>query len=190
VLFLLYSKMIQLYIYICCYSVAKLCLTLCNPLHCSIPGSPVLHFLLEFAQTHVHWVSDAIQPSYPLLLPSPLALNFSQHQGLLRWKSQLFTSGSQRIGASASSSVLPMNIQGWFPLGLTTLISLLSKGLSKVFSRTTVQKHQFFSALPLSPNSHINIHFYILFHYDLSQDIRYSSLYYTIGPYSLSILYI
>ena len=145
-LFLLYSKVIQLYTYICCYSVAKLCLTLCNPLHCSIPGSPVLHFLLELAQTHVHRVSDAIQPSYPLLLPSPLALNFSQHQGLLRWKSQLFTTGSKRIGASASSSVLPMNIQGWFPLGLTTLISLQSKGLSRVFSNTTVQKQQFFSA--------------------------------------------
>ena len=158
-------------------------------MHCSIPGSPVLHYLLEFAQIHVHWVSDAIQPSYPLLLPSPLTLNFPQNQGLLRWKSQLFTSGSQRIGASASASVL--NIQGWFPLGLTTLSSLLSKGLSRVSSRTTVQKHQCFGAQPsLSSNSHINIHFYILSHYDLSQDIGYSSLYYTIGPYSLSILYI
>ena len=188
--FLLYSKVIQLCIYIC-YSVAKLYLTLCNPMDCSTPGSPVLHYLLEFAQTHVHWVSDAIQPSYPLLLPSPLALNFPQHKCLLWWKSQLFTSGSQRIGASALVSVLPMNIQGWFPLGLTTLISLLSKGLSRVFSRSTVQKHQFFGAQPsLSSKGHIDIHFYILFHYDLSQDIGYSSLYYPIGPYSLSILYI
>ena len=164
------------FLLVCCHSVTKLYPTFCNPIDCSVPGFPALHYIPEFAQIHAHWVSDAIQPSYPLLLPSPLALNFSQHQGLLRWKSQLFTSGSQRIGASASSSVLPMNIQGWFPLGLTTLISLLSKGLSKVFSRTTVKNHQFFSALPLSPNSHINIHFYILFNYDLSQDIGYSSL--------------
>ena len=62
--------------------------------------------------------------------------------------SQLFTSGSQRIGALASASVLPINIQGWFPLRLTGLISLQSKGLSRVFSKTTVQKHQFFGAQP------------------------------------------
>ena len=60
--------------------------------------------------------------------------------------SKFFTSGGQRIGVSASTSVLPMNIQSWFPLGLTSLISLLSKGLSRVFSNTTVQRHQFFSA--------------------------------------------
>ena len=71
--------------------------------------------------------------------------------------SQLFTSGGQRIGASASASVLPVNIQSWFPLGLIGLISLLSKGHSRIFSRTTVQKHQFFSAQPSSwSNSHIN----------------------------------
>ena len=69
--------------------------------------------------------------------------------------SQLFASGGQRIGASASASVLPMNIQGWFLLGLTGLISLLSKGLSRVFSNTTVQKHQFFGTHPLWSNSHI-----------------------------------
>ena len=70
---------------------------------------------------------------------------------------QFFASGGQRIGASASASVLPMNIQGWFPLGLTGLISLQSKGLSRVFSNTTVQKHQFFSTQPfLWSNSHIH----------------------------------
>ena len=69
----------------------------------------------------------------------------------------LFTSGGQRIGASASASVLPTNIQDWFPLGWTGLISLLSKGLSRVFSNTTVQKHQFFGAqLSLLSNSHIH----------------------------------
>ena len=71
--------------------------------------------------------------------------------------SQFFTSGGQIIGVSALASVLPMNIQDWFPLGLTGWISLLSKGLSRVFSNTTVQKHQFFSAqLSLWPNSHIH----------------------------------
>ena len=69
--------------------------------------------------------------------------------------SQLFTSGAQCIGASDLASVLPMNIHGWFPLGLTGLISLLSKGLSRVFSNTTVWKHQFFGAQPLQSSSHI-----------------------------------
>ena len=68
-------------------SVAQLCLTLCNPMNRSTPGLPVHHQLLEFTQTHVHWVSDAIQPSHPLLSPSPLALNLSQHQGLFKWVS-------------------------------------------------------------------------------------------------------
>ena len=67
-----------------------------------------------------------------------------------------FASGGQSIGTSASASVLPMNIQGWFPLGLIGLISLLSKGLSKIFSSTTIRKHQFFGAQPSSQsNSHI-----------------------------------
>ena len=79
--------------------------------------------------------------------PSPQALDLSQHQGLFQ-SSQLFTSGGQNIGALASTSVLPVNIQGWFPLQLTGLISLLPKGLSRVFSSTTVQKHQFFRAQP------------------------------------------
>ena len=75
-----------------------------------------------------------------LIPPSSFALNLSQHQSLLQWVG----SSHQSVGASASASVLPMNIQGWFPLGLTGLISLQSKGLSRVFSNTTVQKHQFF----------------------------------------------
>ena len=86
---------------------------------CSTPGFPVLHYLLEFAQTHVHWVGDAIQPSHPLLSPSPPIINLSPYQGLFKWVS--FTSGGQSIGASASASVLPMNIQGRFPFGLTGL---------------------------------------------------------------------
>ena len=66
-------------------SVAQSCLTLCNPMDCNTPGLPVHHQLPEFTQTHVHRVSDAIQPSHPLLSPSPPAFNLSQHQGILKW---------------------------------------------------------------------------------------------------------
>ena len=69
----------------CCYSVAKSYLTLCNPMDCSTPGFPVIHYLLEFAQIHVHWVSDAIKPSHPLSFPSPLVLSLSQNHGLFQW---------------------------------------------------------------------------------------------------------
>ena len=98
---------------------------------CSTPGLPVHHNLPEFAQVHVHYFDDAIQPSHPLSSPSPPAFNLSQHQAKSFPVSQLTASGGQRIGASAS--VLPMNIQGWFPLELIGLISLQSKGLSRVF---------------------------------------------------------
>ena len=72
--------------------------------------------------THVHWVGDAIQPSHPLSSPSPPAFNLSQHQGLFKWV-QFVTSGGQSIGVSASASVLPMNIQDWFPSEWTGWIS-------------------------------------------------------------------
>ena len=123
---------------------------------CSVPGFPVLHHLSERVQNHVYWFHDAIQPSHPLSSPSPLAFNLSQHRKdfLMSW---LFASGGQGIGASASASVLPMNIQDWFPLRLTGLNSMQSKGLSRVFSNTTVQKHRFFGAQPsLWSNSHIH----------------------------------
>ena len=74
----------NVYYHFCC-SVANLCLTLCYPINCSMLGFPILHFLLEFAQTHVHWVSDAIQPSHPLPPPSPPDLNLSHYQGLFQW---------------------------------------------------------------------------------------------------------
>ena len=135
-------------------SVAQSCPTLCNPMDCSTPGFPVHHHFLALTQTHVHQVGDAIQPSHLLLSPSPPAFNLSQHQGL-SLMSQFFALGGQRIRASAS--VLPMNIQDWFPLGWTGWISLQSKGLSRVFSNTTVQKHQLFGAqLSLWSSSHIN----------------------------------
>ena len=101
-------------------SVAQLCPTLCNPVDCSKPGLPVQHQLPEFTQTHTHLVGDAIQPSHPLLSLSPPAFNLSQHRGLFQW---VFASGGQSIGVSAAASVLPVNIQGWFPLRLTGLIS-------------------------------------------------------------------
>ena len=106
-------------------------------------------------QTHVHRVSDAIQPSHPPLSPSPPAPNPSQHQSLFLM-SQLFAWGGQSTGVSASASVLPMSTQDWSPSEWTGWISLQSKGLSRVFSNTTVQKHQFFSAqLSSQSNSHI-----------------------------------
>ena len=79
------------------------------PLDCSIPGFSVFHYLPEFAQSHVHWVSDGIQPSHPPLSTSPLAFNLPQHQGSfpISW---LFTSGTQSIVASVSASILPVNI--------------------------------------------------------------------------------
>ena len=112
----------------------------------STPGFPVHHQLPELTQTHVHPVDNAIQPPHPVSSLSPPAFNLSQYQDIYFQMSQFFASGGQRIGDSASASVLPMNIQDWFPLGVTGLISLQSKGHSRVFSNTTVQKHQFFSA--------------------------------------------
>ena len=138
---------------VCCCSVAQSCPTPCNPMDCSTPGFPILHHLLELAQTHVHWVSDAIQPTHPLSSPSPPAFTLSQHQGLsngsglhIRWPKCW----------SFSFSISPsMNIQDWFPLGWTGLI-LQCKGLSRVFSNITFQKHQFFGTQPsLGSNFHI-----------------------------------
>ena len=121
----------------------------------SMPGFPVHHQLPELAQTHVHQVGDAIQPSHALSFPCHPAFNLSQHLGSFQM-SQLFASGGQSIGASASASVLPLNIQGWSPLGLAALIAFLSKGLSRVFSSTTVQKQPFFGTQPsLWSDSHI-----------------------------------
>ena len=137
-----------------CCLVVKSCLTLCYPMDCSMPGSPVLHYLSEFAQTHVHWIhgyhptiSSSVAPFSSCPQSFPASGSFQM--------SQFFIWGSQRIGASASASVLAMNIQYLFPLGWTGLISLQSKGLSRVFSNMAVWKHQFFSAqLSLWSNSY------------------------------------
>ena len=122
-----------------CCSLPQLCPNICDTMDCSTSGFTVLHCLPEFAQTHVHWVDDAIQPSHPVTPSSSCPQSFPA-SGLLQW--WLFASGDQSF--EASQSVLPTNIQGWFPLGLTGLISLLLKGLSRVFSSTTVQRHLFF----------------------------------------------
>ena len=145
-----------------CCSVAQLCPTLYDSMGCGTPGFPVLHNLLEFAETHVPWISDAIQPSHPLSPPFPPVLKSFPASGSFTM-SQLFTSRGQKIVTSASKSVLPMNSHGWFPLDLTALISLQSKGLSSVFANTTVQKHHFFSTQPsLWSNSHIHTWILIL----------------------------
>ena len=122
----------------CCCSVAESCLILVNPMDCSMPGLPVLHPLPEFAQTHVHWLGDAIQPSHPLLSTSPPAFNLSQHQGIFQWVGSSHQMAKVLKLQLQHQSFSWINIQGWFPLGLTDLISLMSKGLSRVFSSSTI----------------------------------------------------
>ena len=136
---------IHIYAHICISAVMQLCLTLCQPMDCSTPALPVHHQTLGLAQTHVHWVSDAIQPSHLLSSQSPPAFNLSQHQGLFQM-CQFFASGGQSIVVSTSTSVLPVNTQDWSPLGWSGWLSLQSKGLSRVSSNSWIQKHQFFSA--------------------------------------------
>ena len=119
-------------------SVAQSCPTLCDPMNRSTPGLPVHHQLLEFTQTHVHRVGDAIQPSHPLsslilLPPIPVTIRVFSNESTLRMR-------WPKYWVSALASVLPMNTQDW-SLEWTDWISLLSKGLSRVFSNTTVQKH-------------------------------------------------
>ena len=140
-------------------SATQSCLTLWDPMYCSTPVFPVHHQLLEFSQTHLHWVGDAIQPSHPLSSPSPPAFNLSQHQGLFQ-----SVSSSHQVTKALELQVQHQSFQ-WifnrFPLGLTGWISLQSKGHSRVFSNTTVQKHQFFSA-QLSLQSNSCIHTWLL----------------------------
>ena len=129
-------------------SVAQWCPTLCDPMDHSMPGLPVHHQLLESTQTHVHWVSDAIQPSHLLSSPSLPTFNLSQHQGLFKW-----VSSSHQVAKVLESQLQHQSFQwklsqDWSPLGWTGWISWQSKGLSRVSSNTTVQKHQYFSTQP------------------------------------------
>ena len=133
-----------------CCCVPKSCPTICNLLDCNTPHSSFLHYLPvcsnSYPLSRLAISSSADSFSFSLQSFPALADSFPM--------TQLFTSGGQIIGASAS--VLSMNIQGWFPLGFTGLIYFQSKGLSRVFSSTTVQKHQFFSTQPsLWSNSQI-----------------------------------
>ena len=136
-------------------SVAQSCPTLCNPMNRSTPGLPVHHQLPEFTQTHVHRVSDAIQPSHPLSSPSPPAPNPSQHQSLFQW-----VNSSHEVAKnwSFSFSISPSKEHpGLISFRMDWLDLLQSKGLSRVFSNTTVQKHQFLGTQPSSQsNSHIH----------------------------------
>ena len=127
-------------------SVAQSCLTLCDPMDYSMPGFPVHNQLPELTQTHVHWVSEVVQPSLPLSSPPP-AFNISHHQGIFQWVN--FSHQIAKVLEFQLQSALPITIQDWFSLGLTGWISLQSKGLSRVFSNTTVQKRQFFSSLSI-----------------------------------------
>ena len=128
--------------------------TLCNPVDCSTPGFPVTHQLLECTQTRPSswWCHPTISSS---VVPFSFHLQSFPASGSVQM-SQFFTSGHQNIRVSASTSVLPMNTQDWSLSEWTGWISLQSKGLSRVFSSTTVQKHQFFGAqLSSQSNSHI-----------------------------------
>ena len=109
---------------------------LCDPMTCSTPGLPVHHQLSGFTQTHVNWVGVAIQPSHPLSSPFPPAPNLSQHHGLFKQVSSL-----HRVAKVLEFQPQHQSTQDWSPLGWTGWISLQSKGLSRVFSNTTVQKH-------------------------------------------------
>ena len=134
-------------VHCCCCSVAKSCLTVCNPMDCSMPGSSALHYLPEVCSSScpLNWwcyltISSSATSFSGCLQSFPASGSFPM--------SQLFASGGQSIAASALAPVLPVTIQGLFPLVLTDLLSLQTKGLSRVFSSTTIQKHQFFGTQP------------------------------------------
>ena len=133
-------------------SVAQSCPTPCDPMNRSTPGLPVRHKLPDFTHTHAHRhpaISSSVSPFSSCPQSLPVSGSFPM--------SQLFTWSGRNIGVSASASVLSMNTQDWSSLGWTGWISLQFKGLSRVFSNTTVQKHQFFSAqLSSQSNSHIH----------------------------------
>ena len=132
--------------------VAQSCPTFCDPMNCSTPGLPVHHHLLEFTQTQSPWCYPAISSLVVPFSSCPQALPASESFPM----SQLFTWGGQSTGVSALESVLPKKSQGWSPSEWTGCISLPSKGLSRVFSNTTVQKHQFFGTqLSSQSSSHI-----------------------------------
>ena len=133
----------------CCCSAAKLCLTPCNPMDCTMTGLPVLHCIPEFAQT----ISiESVMLSNHFILCHCLLFLHSLFPSLMVFATEL----ALCISCPTWALILPMNIQGWFPLELTDLIPLLPKGFSRVFSSNTIQKQHFFSTQPLWFNSHIH----------------------------------
>ena len=137
-------------------SVAQSCPTLCDAMNLSTPGLPVHHQLPEFTQNlypSSRWCHPAISSSVIPFSSCPQSLPASQSFPM----SQLFAWGGQSIGVLALASFLPMNTQDWSPLEWTGWMSLQSKRLSRVFSNTTIQKHQFFGAQP-SSQSNSRIH--------------------------------
>ena len=141
---------------LCCYLVTQSRLILCDPMDCSMSDSPVLHHLPEFAQTYVRWAGDVIQPSHLLSSLSPPALNLSQRQGLFTSESALCIRWPKYW--SFSFNISPSNEHpGLICFRMDWLDLLAVQGLSRVFSNTTVQKHQFFSAqLSSQSNSHVH----------------------------------
>ena len=147
-----------LQVYICCCCSVTKYPTLCDPMDCSMPAFPSLTIswsLPKFMSIELVMPSNHLILCRTLLLPSifPSIRVFSNELALpILWRAS-----AKSIEASASASVLPTNIQGWFPLGLTVLISLQSKGLSRVFPSTTIWRHQFFGTQPfLLSSSHIH----------------------------------
>ena len=122
----------------------QLCPALCNPMDCSMPGFPVHHQFPELAQTHVHWVDDAIQPSHPLWSPSPPAFNLSQHQGLFQWGGCLHQWPKYW---SFSFSLRPADeYSGLISIRIDRLDLLAVQGTLKSLLQHHIQKHQFFGA--------------------------------------------
>ena len=143
-----------------CCSIAQSCLNVSDPTDCSMPGSSVLHYLLEFTQTHVHWVGDATQPSHSLLSPSLPALSLSQHQGLFQWVKSVLCIRWPKYG-SFSFSISPSNAYSglisfktdWFHLAVPgTLKSLLQHYSSKASIPDSPSEHKAWSSNPVSLN--------------------------------------
>ena len=147
--------------------VTQSCPTLCNPMDCSSPGFPVLQNFPEFAQTHVHWVGDVIQPFHPLSSPSPLALHFSQHQGLFQW-----VGSSPQVGPkfwSFNLSISPSN-------EYSGLISFRIEWFDLLAVQGTLKSLQHHSSKPLQSEGHKSL----LQHHSLKASILWHSAFFTV----------
>ena len=131
-------------IHYCYYSVGQSCTALCDTMDCSMPGFPVLHHLPEFAQTHVHWVTDAIQISHPLSPTSPPALNLSQHQGLLQW-----LSSSHQVARDLELQLQHQSFQWIFSVDLLAVLGTLKSLLQHHRSKASILWHSAFFMVQL-----------------------------------------